>query len=53
MIMELLVYMALKNLLIKSKEDWDIIRHYNLGGIPTLLMKNIGKINQFWSKQSK
>ena len=41
---------SLKNILIKSKEDLHIIRHYNLGGISTLLMKNIRKINQFWSK---
>jgi glycosyltransferase len=41
---------SLKNILIKSKEDWHIIRHYNLGGFPTLIMKNIRKIEQFWSK---
>ena len=41
---------SLKNIMIKSKEDLHIIRHYNLGGISTLLMKNIRKINQFWTK---
>ena len=40
---------SLSNLWKKSWEDWDIIRHHQIGGIKTLFFKNISKIPQFLS----
>ena len=40
---------SLKNILLKSYEDYQIIRHHKIGGIGTLLFKNLSKIPQFFS----
>lgn len=37
----------LKNIFIKMKEDYYIIRKNNIGGLITLVLKNISKLNQF------
>lgn len=39
---------SLKNLFIKSYEDFQIIKKNNIGGFETLLKKNYSKINQFF-----
>ena len=39
----------LKNLLIKIKEDWSVIRSHSIGGLGTLLAKNLRKIPQFFA----
>jgi glycosyltransferase len=39
---------SLKNILLKSYEDYQIIRHHKIGGIGTLLCKNLSKISQFF-----
>jgi len=39
---------SLKNILLKSYEDYQIIRHHKIGGIGTLLFKNLSKISQFF-----
>ena len=39
---------SLKNILLKSYEDYQIIRHHKIGGIVTLLFKNLSKISQFF-----
>lgn len=39
---------SLKNIIQKSREDYKIIRHNKIGGIFTLLLKNIGKVGQFF-----
>ena len=38
---------SLANIINKSLEDFDIIRRYNMGGVLTLLLKNIRKFRQF------
>lgn len=38
---------SLKSILLKSKEDWLIIRRNNIGHFQTLLMKNLRKLPQF------
>ncbi len=40
----------IRNILIKMKEDFIALRKNKIGGIPTLLRKNISKIPQFFSK---
>ena len=40
----------LKHILIKMKEDYKVIKKYNLGGIDTLLLKSFVKIPQFLKK---
>jgi len=40
----------LKHILIKMKEDYKVIKKYNLGGIDTLLLKSFIKIPQFLKK---
>jgi glycosyltransferase involved in cell wall biosynthesis len=37
----------LKHILIKMKEDYRVIKKYNVGGLNTLLLKTITKISQF------
>jgi glycosyltransferase len=37
----------LKNIFIKMKEDYYIIRKNNIGGLKTLFFKNISKLKQF------
>ena len=39
---------SLKNILLKSYEDYQIIRHHKIGNIGTLLCKNLSKISQFF-----
>lgn len=39
---------SLKNILIKSKEDYQIICENKVGGISTLMMKNMSKVKQFF-----
>jgi glycosyltransferase involved in cell wall biosynthesis len=38
----------LKNILLKSYEDYQIIRRHKIGGIGTLICKNLSKISQFF-----
>lgn len=38
---------SLKNILLKSREDLDALKRTDVGGIPTLLMKNLRKLTQF------
>mgnify|MGYP001466049436 FL=1 len=55
---EVLVYMrtggvsnrSLGNLCRKSMEDWEIIRQHQIGGVWTLLSKNLSKVSQFWGQ---
>ena len=42
---------SLKSIVHKSLEDIVILRRNNLGGVWTLLIKNIRKINQFWRRK--
>lgn len=35
---------------LKSLEDLDIIRRHGLGGLGTLMIKNLGKLHQFWKR---
>lgn len=39
---------SLKNIINKSKEDYEIIKRNKIGGLTTLFSKNISKINQFF-----
>jgi hypothetical protein len=41
---------SFKNIILKSKEDYIIIKHNNVGGIYTLFLKNCSKFTQFFSK---
>lgn len=41
---------SLRNILRKSREDLDILRRNDVGGISTLLNKNLRKISQFWRR---
>lgn len=43
---------GVKNLIVKSKEDYRALRNHNLG-LKTLLMKNLVKIPQFFKRQKK
>lgn len=43
---------SIKNIIKKSKEDYQAIRSNNIGGIITLLLKNTSKIKQFLIKKS-
>ncbi|VGO14816.1 PGL/p-HBAD biosynthesis glycosyltransferase [Pontiella desulfatans] len=38
---------SLKHIIQKSREDWEIIRKNQIGGIHTLAWKNLGKLMQF------
>jgi len=40
---------SLKNILLKSYEDYQIIRRHKIGGVGTLLYKNLSKIPQLFS----
>jgi glycosyltransferase len=42
---------SLSNVLRKSREDLDILRVNGVGGISTLLQKNLSKLSQFWRRQ--
>ena len=39
---------SIKNIIQKSKEDYQIIKENNVGGLPTLIMKNLSKFKQFF-----
>jgi glycosyltransferase len=41
---------SLSNILLKSSEDWRAIRKNRVGGPLTLLLKNVGKLGQFWRR---
>ena len=41
---------SLANMMAKSKEDYAIMRRHRIGGVGTLIAKNLRKIPQFWSK---
>ena len=41
---------SISNILLKSSEDLRIMRMHNLGGLPTLLRKNLSKLPQFFKK---
>ena len=41
---------SIKNIIKKSAEDYKAIRRNNIGGIRTLLMKNLSKITQFYNR---
>lgn len=42
---------SIKNIIIKMKEDYQAIKNNRIGGLVTLLVKNISKINQFFTKK--
>lgn len=39
---------SLKHIMQKSREDWDVIRKNEVGGIHTLIWKNVSKLKQFF-----
>ncbi|MCX7953595.1 MAG: glycosyltransferase [Bacteroidales bacterium] len=39
---------ALKNIVIKMKEDYKAIKHHSIGGLKTLVLKNLRKLPQFF-----
>jgi hypothetical protein len=41
---------SLNNILRKSREDLRALRGHGIGGIGTVLRKNLGKLNQFWRR---
>ena len=41
---------SLGNILHKSREDLDALRRHGIGGIGTVLQKNLGKLSQFWRR---
>ena len=41
---------SLRTIALKSREDLRIMREHGLGGLPTLLAKNLGKVAQFWAR---
>jgi glycosyltransferase len=43
---------SLKNIMLKSKEDLKVLKKNNIGGIATLVVKNLSKIVQFIQKKS-
>lgn len=42
---------SLGNILQKSKEDWRVIQRNHIGGLHTLLWKNLGKVGQFFLRK--
>jgi glycosyltransferase involved in cell wall biosynthesis len=42
---------SLSTIVRKSREDHDILRRHGVGGLPTLLRKNLGKVGQFWTRK--
>lgn len=42
---------SLKHIIKKSSEDWNVIRRNRVGGLHTLLGKNLGKLGQFFMKK--
>ncbi|SFD29793.1 glycosyltransferase [Algibacter lectus] len=41
---------SLKNIIIKSKEDYKAITSNNIGSFGTIIQKNVSKLNQFYKK---
>jgi glycosyltransferase len=41
---------SLRTIALKSREDLRIMREHGLGGMRTLLAKNLGKVAQFWAR---
>jgi len=41
---------SLKTIWRKSCEDLDVMRRHRIGGLRSLLRKNLGKIGQFWQR---
>ena len=41
---------SLKTIWRKSCEDLDVMRRHRIGGLGTLLRKNLGKVSQFWRR---
>lgn len=41
----------LKNIIRKSKEDWQVIKRNRIGGIHTLAWKSLGKLGQFFVRK--
>ncbi len=42
---------SLKNILLKSKEDYEIIKDHGVGGVSTLALKNLRKLKQFFQSE--
>ena len=40
---------SLSNLIAKSREDYNIVRKHNLGGVLAVIQKNVSKLGQFWN----
>ena len=41
---------SIKTIWRKSCEDLDVMRRHRIGGLPTLLRKNLSKLQQFWRR---
>ena len=41
---------SLRTILLKSSEDLQIMRRHRVGGLHTLVRKNVGKVAQFWRR---
>ncbi|RYE70933.1 MAG: glycosyltransferase [Oxalobacteraceae bacterium] len=41
---------SLRNILEKSREDLEIARRNRVGGVRTIVLKNLSKISQFWKR---
>lgn len=41
---------SFQHIMQKSREDWDVIRKNGIGGLHTLIWKNLGKLSQFIRK---
>ena len=41
---------SLMSIIRKSREDLDVLRRNKVGGILTLLRKNVSKLSQFWKR---
>ncbi|MBW8829372.1 MAG: glycosyltransferase [Burkholderiales bacterium] len=41
---------SLENIIRKSKEDYRIVRAHRVGGVLTVLQKNVQKMSQFWRR---
>ena len=41
---------SLGNILHKSREDLHALRRHGIGGIGTVMQKNLGKLSQFWRR---
>ena len=41
---------SLRNIVRKSTEDLRIMRNHGVGGVGALMLKNVGKLSQFWRR---